>query len=1129
MQPKLDAMVKQPSGLFCWECDAQSESEPCDKASLSDMLKAPKETKKDEDQATAAEGGEDNFGKDGNVTDAEASSTGHNDFRKEWIDVKLPKLRTRVREMIRDGGARLPREPKSKIVEDAGRQNRVFVEGTWLESKVYKRQFPKPASRKHSSQMMPSPETGKLVRAYFVPDSESGVWRGQHGNIAQNMRRGTYSSDNREDIDHVSKDLLDNEIFVPKVKGVTKRDLEDIEEEEDNLDSNDAASVTSKGSRMRALERIPEGGEEDANDEWAKLQREEKRRRLAEEKRADKKEKDNNEKAEETPKGNKGKGKGKRKVVKIEPDTGDAVRGEKRLAPPDALPVISWDEGADASDSIQTLARWLAHGVPDDDRVPESVDTDTWIKCKTAACEGCTLISRMLANGSACKDQQIKSCTTVLTKARGLAQRKKMQEFRAALDDMMLLITQLHTLRTRGVQGAKKTDIASLTTLFDPVGTTVFVHLCSCFPIKWCKVWASRYCIAEVEKLKDTCPEMLVQVVLGCSDRNCTIFDMLTHEISVKVETGNLTDEDLADNHFKAFLEARRQIFVEVVTRLLKDFRRIEDAMPRWLAFVRGVEKRIPEISFDDDLKTSWDALAELTLFDKQTREKLCDLTLEYKDDEPSPYLLFRSAVKGSLAKKMIANATKAKLRISEDAVLKPRADSLANSLQILKDAEFPHGEEFSDESTDKLRSAFSQCMDKVLNVAVLRSKFPSMESASQWHELMSEADRVLLDTSAEAEKTVIYVTRRTVLEVLKAEKLQKAVSELTDNQGACPISKHGDVLNETMISLLLTGFHDVCTSIRGSQQKLAAFGNLHRTLTSAADFLEVLSFSMTNFEIPEKLSETDLSSLVSRQRMISKGLFSAPGVALFGKIVNDAKREGLPETEAAEAAKMFDTLFDGIKKVTAACKTFIQNAIGKHLEESMSKATGSLTDNSGTEELTRALGQIKASLTLSQDVIPTSACTTRLTWQVGELRRRIAEQVDVLEDIVPGGKAKALLDDFGKDAALPEGWEDKTIEQLEVFLIPAQVTRVSAAYAALRTSVTKTSPASLQTLLDSAKIQLATASVLFQKNANEAGKKPLTAEEFEAQKLTDRGMSLKDLPRSAQELLWQFTNAQVG
>ena len=158
LQPKLDAMVKQPSGLFCWECDAQSESEPCDKASLIDMLKAPKETKKDEDQATAAEGGEDNFGKDGNETDAEASSTGHNDFRKEWIDVKLPKLRTRVREMIRDGRARLPREPKSKVCEDAGQQNRAFVEGTWLESKVYKRQFPKPTSRKHSSQMMPSPE-----------------------------------------------------------------------------------------------------------------------------------------------------------------------------------------------------------------------------------------------------------------------------------------------------------------------------------------------------------------------------------------------------------------------------------------------------------------------------------------------------------------------------------------------------------------------------------------------------------------------------------------------------------------------------------------------------------------------------------------------------------------------------------------------------------------------------------------------------------------------------------------------------------------------------------------------------------------------------------------------------------
>ena len=138
MQPKLDAMVKQPSGLFCWECDAQSESEPCDKASLIDMLKAPKETKKDEDEAT---------GKDGNVTDAEASSTGHNDFRKEWIDVKLPKVRTRVREMIRDGRARLPREPKSKVFEDAGQQNRVYVEGTWLESKVYKRQFPKPASR----------------------------------------------------------------------------------------------------------------------------------------------------------------------------------------------------------------------------------------------------------------------------------------------------------------------------------------------------------------------------------------------------------------------------------------------------------------------------------------------------------------------------------------------------------------------------------------------------------------------------------------------------------------------------------------------------------------------------------------------------------------------------------------------------------------------------------------------------------------------------------------------------------------------------------------------------------------------------------------------------------------------
>ena len=70
---------------------------------------------------------------------------------------------------------------------------------------------PKKEDRKHKSKTIISPEDNKKVKAWFVPDNESGIWRGEYGH---------QDSKQHAESDYVDDERLDSFRDELQVKGM---------------------------------------------------------------------------------------------------------------------------------------------------------------------------------------------------------------------------------------------------------------------------------------------------------------------------------------------------------------------------------------------------------------------------------------------------------------------------------------------------------------------------------------------------------------------------------------------------------------------------------------------------------------------------------------------------------------------------------------------------------------------------------------------------------------------------------------------------------------------------------------------------------------------------------------------
>ncbi len=187
--PRVSQDVKQPFGTWCWECDAIAEGEPEPKAPLAQKLKT-------------------NPG-----------------FKAKWCEEKLPHHRGRVRLLIASHSDRLPKQIKRKVVESSQAESRVLVQGTWLQENRYRGRFVDAKDRTHKYAQIKSPETGKMVKAYFVPDAESGVWRGEHGFCDmvtdQKQLAGEDAGDDSEGEEKAGKIAKHHMFRAPRVCGKT--------------------------------------------------------------------------------------------------------------------------------------------------------------------------------------------------------------------------------------------------------------------------------------------------------------------------------------------------------------------------------------------------------------------------------------------------------------------------------------------------------------------------------------------------------------------------------------------------------------------------------------------------------------------------------------------------------------------------------------------------------------------------------------------------------------------------------------------------------------------------------------------------------------------------------------------
>jgi hypothetical protein len=211
---------RQPSGNFCWECDSLAEREPESKGELEVKLR-------------------------------------DDIYKREWDD-KLTEQRVRIGQAIARGEDRLPKQVRRKAVVDHQSESRVIIAGTWLQDTIYKARFPKKDERKHKSKMVLNPETLHMCKAWFIPDNESGIWRGEHG-------YGNYTKDRisiDDDGDQVDKFLQKFQQKHGKVSGKTLSELE----AEDHANAEECSEKgSSRGGRdlnpVRAIDAFDEEDE----------------------------------------------------------------------------------------------------------------------------------------------------------------------------------------------------------------------------------------------------------------------------------------------------------------------------------------------------------------------------------------------------------------------------------------------------------------------------------------------------------------------------------------------------------------------------------------------------------------------------------------------------------------------------------------------------------------------------------------------------------------------------------------------------------------------------------------------------------------------------------------------------
>ena len=224
--------IRQPSGLWCWECDSLCEHQPEDKDTLKGKLGSDPE------------------------------------YRRVWTEEWLPRQRVMIAAAISRGDDRLPRQSKRACFHEEGQEQRVFVPGIWIESKKYIKRFPERAQRTHRSQTITNPETKQLWKAYFIPDNDSGVWRGEHGSASRTMDRTRLATDQHDPTrESMEKFMAQHALAAPKVIGKTGKQFEEEKGVEDDDDGATSVLSGATGGRKRVTTGFGAAGNDDDEDE----------------------------------------------------------------------------------------------------------------------------------------------------------------------------------------------------------------------------------------------------------------------------------------------------------------------------------------------------------------------------------------------------------------------------------------------------------------------------------------------------------------------------------------------------------------------------------------------------------------------------------------------------------------------------------------------------------------------------------------------------------------------------------------------------------------------------------------------------------------------------------------------
>ncbi len=183
---------KQPTGRWCWECEGVADHLPQTKDALNDQLKKP-----------------------------------NSELKVRWVEEHLPTQRRKVAIMIATGNLRISRQTRRSVHAQHSAESSVKVPGTWLQEKVYKVRFVNAADRKHKWAVIMNPETGLKTKAYFVPDAQSGVWRGEHGFVDRVTDDALLcSTSNDVDVEDVGEYVQEYMFTAPKVTGKSLAQLD---------------------------------------------------------------------------------------------------------------------------------------------------------------------------------------------------------------------------------------------------------------------------------------------------------------------------------------------------------------------------------------------------------------------------------------------------------------------------------------------------------------------------------------------------------------------------------------------------------------------------------------------------------------------------------------------------------------------------------------------------------------------------------------------------------------------------------------------------------------------------------------------------------------------------------------